>query len=157
MKLKIIFINPNINIQKIVERLKINIEEIEDIINEFLDINLIKRTENDNNINEIKFIINKMFSYKQNYFSILKKQKNNNQEIENNNLFEKNKVIYSCLINLLKKSEKLEFSEIYTELSKRLPFKISVKELNDEINKGKEINDILEELNEKYKTYSFIV
>jgi hypothetical protein len=154
--LKLMHISSNINLSKIIEKTGMDINLIEKIINEFLELELIKRT--NERIDETKFTINKNFCHENNNLNIT--QKIIAKNLKNDSLFEKNKIIYCVLIDLLKKSEQLSFGTIYSEVSKKLPFNVEIGEIYNEINKGIDIEDINEEPPKDtcpYKMYRFIV
>lgn len=145
--LKLIFENDGVTINEIINNSKVNKEFIEKIINGFLKLQLIKRT--NNNIDKTIFIINNDFCHEKTRLNIIHKI-NKITTMDDQYLFKKDKVIYCNIIDMLKKTLKIHsFEEICQNLNKRVPFKFTEDEVHTEITKGINIEDIkkLEENN----------
>lgn len=138
--LKLIYENNGTTINEIINNSKVNEELVEKIINGFLKLQLIKRT--DENIDKTIFVINDNFCHEKTRLNIIHKI-NKITIIDNQYLFKKDKVIYCNIIDMLKKTLKIHsFEEIYENLHKRVPFKFTEDEVYTEITNGVNIEDI---------------
>jgi len=156
--LKLIYKVPNVNLNKIIEKTNLEINIIEQVLNDLLKIELIKRTEE--NIENIQFKINEHFSSEKTNINIMNFSFNTKESEDR--LFNKDKVIYCNIIDILKKRyniDYLDFEEINSILKKKLPFIVTDKDVQESINKGIDINDIgiknIEGNNKDY--YEYIV
>jgi hypothetical protein len=149
--LKLIYDNKETKLINIINKTKIECEIVEKIINGFLKIELIKRT--DENINDIKFIINNNFCHEKTNLNIVHKINKININ-DNNYLFQKNKVIYCNLIDILKKiKDKCNETTLNEKLLKRIPFKFTNEEVLNEIKNGINIGDIKKIINNENDIY----
>jgi hypothetical protein len=138
--LKLIYDSKEINLNNIKTHSNINEEFIEKILNGFLKLELIKRTKK--NINETIFSINDNFYHEKSRLNIVNKINKINIKYENN-LFQKDEIIYCNIIDILKKSNKqYNVNELYEILCERVPFKVTEDELLIEIKKGINIEHI---------------
>jgi hypothetical protein len=139
--LKLIYENNEIKLCEIINKSNIDGEYIEKIINGFLKLELIKRT--NKNIHETIFVINNDFYHEKQRLNIT--HKINKIHVKNENyLFLKDKIIYCNLIDTLKKKNKeYNSEELFEILSKNIPFKFTQDELFIEIKKGINIEDVV--------------
>jgi hypothetical protein len=143
---KIIEKENGISVHEISETLDIPLEYLNDTFNSLLKIKLVKRSVEPN----IKFILNKDFSYNKNKLSIsglVKKEIT--KQIEREFLLDRDMIVFCNLIHYTKKNTYFSRDTIIEELSYKIPFKLTdeyidnaiKKAIEEEYIKVKEINN----------------
>ena len=137
--------NGETDLCKIIEKTEIDLDVIEKIINGFLKLEIIKRT--NENINRTKFIKNEIFSHKNNRLNIVQKITSIENVEEKSYLFEKSKIIYCNLIDFMKKNSLSYFTieELFNITKDRLKFEITKEEIFHEIKYGIDVKEDIEE------------
>ena len=125
-----------INTLKISEKSGIKMEYLQETINSLLQIKIIKRT-NGKSIEELKFYINYDFTHDNNKISIstliIGKDSLNTCNKKEEYMHDRNTIILSNLYNYIKKNKTFVKDVLITELGYKIPFKISLQQIDDAI------------------------
>jgi hypothetical protein len=135
------------SVQKISESLGIPLSKLNDTFNSLLKIKIVKRTstkstlqsKNEQDISNIKFVLNKDFTFEKNklsIYSLVKKEKTEEKVVDREFLHDRNMILLCNLVNYAKKNTYFTLDTIMNELSYKIPFKITQEQLNEAIKKA---------------------
>lgn len=146
---KIYSSSSGITVQSIQESVGIPLNKLSETFNSLLKIKIVKRTPNDTNPSEIKFLLNKDFTFESKKISIVEliKQEKIIQEVKREFMHDRNMIVLANLVNYAKKNTFFTRDTIEEQLGYKIPFKLSAeyidvaieRALKDEYIKKREI------------------
>lgn len=148
-----------LEIKELLIQTNISLKHLDETINSLLQVKLIKRTTNVENLLDMKLLINNDFERDHPKFSISsiiqpKELIEINNEEKKEFLNDRNTIILSNMYDYIKKNKTFKINQMYDDLSKnKIPFKIDMEQIMSGIKIMSEKEDI-NKIDEEYYTFS---
>jgi hypothetical protein len=128
-----------INVLKLSESLGIPLSKLNDTLNSLLKIRITKRTANPEDVSNIKFVLNKDFTFEKNKLSIsglVKKEPSDSKPSQREFMHDREMIVLCNLVHYVKKNTYFTRDAIMEELSYKIPFKLTDEFIDKAIEKA---------------------
>jgi len=128
-----------INVQELSESIGIPLSKLNETFNSLLKIRIVKRTANSSDTSNIKFVLNKDFSFEKNKLSIgglVKKETSETKPTQREFLHDRDMIVLCNLVHYAKKNTYFSKDTIMDELTYKIPFKLTDEYINKAVEKA---------------------